>query len=34
MTQVDELRWEGEKLHIGGFAFIRGFPPTARGRSA
>src|SRR5947208_6685341 len=24
ITQVDDLHWEGETLHIGGFAFIRG----------
>ena len=34
-AQVDELRWEGERLHISGYAFIRGHRrPTARARSA
>jgi CDP-glycerol glycerophosphotransferase len=30
-AQVDELWWEGERLHIRGFAFIRGVPVDRRG---
>jgi CDP-glycerol glycerophosphotransferase len=30
-VQVDDLRWENERLHIGGFAFIRGVPAGRKG---
>jgi CDP-glycerol glycerophosphotransferase len=30
-VQIDDLRWEGERLHIGGFAFIRGVPVERKG---
>ena len=33
-TQVDELRWEGETLQIGGYAFIRGHRRRPRGLAA
>jgi CDP-glycerol glycerophosphotransferase len=31
VTQVDDLHWEGETLHIGGYAFIRGIPADRKG---
>ena len=31
ITSVDEVRWEGETLHIGGYAFIRGIPAAHKG---
>ena len=31
VTMVDELRWEGEKLKIGGYSFIRGIPVDREG---
>jgi CDP-glycerol glycerophosphotransferase len=31
VTMVDDLRWEGENLHIGGYAFIRGIPADHEG---
>jgi CDP-glycerol glycerophosphotransferase len=29
-ARIDELRWEGERLHISGYAFIRGVPVDRR----
>jgi CDP-glycerol glycerophosphotransferase len=30
-AQVDELHWEGDRLHVSGFAFIRGVPAGREG---
>ena len=30
-ARVDDLRWDGETLHIGGFGFIRGIPADREG---
>jgi CDP-glycerol glycerophosphotransferase len=31
VTQVDDLHWEGDQLHLGGYAFIRGIPADRKG---